>query len=165
MYSRFHERRHVLFLRGGGIEFQRYDVLDRREHVRGTPRLQAWPVEADVLRALRDCAALTDDGLLPLPVLVSVHLLDVGQTVIEGSPDARHDPHILQTEADVALTPVVLHAWGEPAEEQIKDLFDEMFQVWHRRESPNFYEDGSHVQYDDYGRRIPRQPPESSDDA
>ena len=154
MYSRFHERRHVLFLRGGGVEFQRYDVLDRARPEGAAPFLQAWRIETDILKALAECAALTEDGLLPLPVLISVRLLDVEGTLLKGFPDDWMNGEHPQTDSDVFLTPVVIHGWGQFAEEQVRQVFDEMWQAWHLPACANYHPDGRHHEYDEGGRII-----------
>jgi hypothetical protein len=153
MTSEFLQRRKVLFLRRGGIEFQRYDVVER--DALSAPRLKAWEVEKDILRALDECAALTEDGLLPLPVLVSVRLLDVESTVLKRhARDWEYGQH-LQTDPHVFLTPVILTNWGDAAQAQVRVVFDEMWQAWHFPECGSYYPDGRHHQYDDRGFVVP----------
>jgi hypothetical protein len=153
MTSEFPHRRKVLFLRRGGIEFQRYDVLER--DALSAPRLKAWEVERDILRALDECAALTADGLLPLPVLVSVRLLDVGGSVLKRHlRDWEYGQH-LQSDRHVFLTPVILTRWGDGAHAQVRAVFDEMWQAWHFAECGSYYPDGCHHRYDEGGFVVP----------
>lgn len=79
------------------MEFQRFDVLNCPGGPRTTPQFEAWRVELDVLRALEECAALTEDGLLPLPVMVGVSVLDVaGARLQKGPGDWMHSDHVQQ---------------------------------------------------------------------
>jgi hypothetical protein len=162
MYSRIHETQHVLFLRGGGLEFQRYDVLSRPQKSDSPPSLQAWRVELDVLAALEHCQELTNDGLLPLPVLVSLRILDVADTLMRRNP-GRHELATgeFQTEPDVLLTPYVISNWGEAVQEQARHVFDEMWQAWHLPACRNYYPDGRHFRYAQNGDVIPWQGPGS----
>lgn len=154
MHSRFRDRRHVFFMRGGGIEFQRYDVLVPPDGRGGKPMLSAWHLEADILKALAQCEALTADGLLPLPVMVSVRLLDVPGTLLLRHPGDYMGSEHPQEYPDVFLTPVVLHSWGQNASEQMRQVFDEMWQAWHVAASMNYHDDGSHHEYDEQGRFV-----------
>lgn len=154
MYSRFRDRHYVLFMRNGGLEFQKYDVLERPGE--GQPHLlNAWRIELDILNALAECAALSEDGLLPLPVMVSVRLLDVGGSLLKTfQNDPWYGQH-QQTDPDVYLTPVVINAWGPPAAEQTRQVFDEMWQAWHFPACQSYYPDGTHHRYDDRGNTVP----------
>jgi hypothetical protein len=148
MYSRFENEKHVLFLRGGGIEFQRYDVLSRHKTEIQPPILNAWQVELDVLRALGQCQTLTNDGLLPLPVLISLRLLAVSDSGIQRRP-SRGDPPLtthLQSDSDVIVSPFVLGSWEE-VRELARHVFDEMWQAWHQPQCTNYYSDGRHHRY------------------
>ncbi len=165
MASQFPNRRKVLFLRKGGLEFQRYEVLNREgQQTQGTtPQLKVWEVELDILRALKECAALTDDGLLPLPVLVSVRLLDVGGSRLQATPvDWLHTKEI-QSAQHVYLTPVILNSWGADAQQQIRALFDELWQAWHQPSCQNYYPDGRHHEYDPSGNILPWSDPAEED--
>jgi hypothetical protein len=156
MYIRIEGARHVLFLRAGGIEFQRYDALFRPRQEDAAARLEAWRVELDVLNALEHCKALTEDGLLPLPALISLRILDVAGTGMLMSPGRRHLPiQHLQTDLDVFLTPFVVSAWGEASDQQVRHIFDEMWQAWHFPRCRNYYPDGRHHRYNRAGDVIP----------
>lgn len=163
MSSEYEDRRKVLFLKRGGIEFQHYDILGQQNREGGRSFLKAWEVEADILQALNECASLSEDGLLPLPVLVSVRLLDVGNTQLLRAPaDFSCTPHP-QEDRHVFLTPVILTSWGDPAREAVRQVIDEMWQAWHQPESTNFYPDGRHHRYDSSGNVVRQQDPKASD--
>lgn len=155
MYSRYRDRRHVLFLRDGGLEFQQYDILARGpEGV--PPRFEAWRMEVDVLRALEDCERLTADGLLPLPMVISLRIMDVAGSVLQRSPHDGFFGEHKNLEHDVFLTPTVIHAWGPEAKRRIRRTFDQMWQAWHLPQSTCYYSDGEHHQYSERGYLIPR---------
>jgi hypothetical protein len=155
MYSRFPDRRHVLFLRQGGMEFQRYDVLTGRGEEGRAPRFEAWRVELDVLEALEAAEALTDEGLLPRPVMVSLRIFNVRNTSLQRYPNDAFGTDELQDDTDdVLLTPFIVHAWGDGARAQFRDACDEMWQAWHLPQSFAFHENGEHHRYDSEGRTI-----------
>lgn len=153
--SEFRGTAHVLFLRIGAVEFQRYDPVDVRTQPEADARLfPAYTVERSVRDALRQCAALSADGLLPTPVLVQLAVLGVKSTRLHGAPHADTDERPIEDD-EVVLTPFVINSWDElPTAERA--LFDEMWQAWGRPRSWNYDAEGQPIEYDDLGNRYSR---------
>lgn len=153
--SEFRGTAHVLFLRTGAVEFQRYDPLDVRTRPETDVRLlPAYTVERSVRDALRQCAALSADGLLPMPVLIQLAVLGVEGTRLHGAPRADTDERPIEDD-EVVLTAVIINSWDElPGAERA--LFDEMWQAWGRPRSWNYDADGRAIEYDDLGNRYSR---------
>jgi hypothetical protein len=113
--------------------------------------VHGWESAQGVLTTLDACAGLTADGLLPLPVVVSLTLTGVRGTRLQPRPSHSHlGPHELDVDV-AALTPTVLHAWDETAAQQIRAVFDEMSQAWGLPHDPN-YRDGQRIWFDDRQR-------------
>jgi len=149
--------RHVAFLRTGGIEFQHFDVVRPGENSR-SPRFNAWILEQEIIEALETCASLTAEGLLPLPVLIQATLLEVSGTVLYGHPGAEPErPRAIQDES-VTIGPYLLNAWGEPAIELSRRIFNEIWQSWGIAQSWNYERDGSRRWYGETGDRLRNRP-------
>jgi hypothetical protein len=153
--SEFRGTAHVLFLRSGAVEFQRYDPVNVRSRSEGQVTLfPAYAVERSVRDALRRCAALSADGLLPMPVLVQLAVLGVEGTRMHGAPHADTDERALEDD-EVVLTAFVMNSWDElPGAERA--LFDEMWQAWGFPRSWNYDTDGEPIEYDELGNRTSR---------
>lgn len=144
--------RHVSFLRDGSIEFQAYHLLDRRfESQGGFLRFPAYRVESAVREALRHCAALTADGLLPLPVLVQLSILGVQGSALQAAPRNYRDSSGTLPHADLLLQPLILSSWDVSADVQVRQMFNEMWQAWGLSQCRNYRVDGQPIEYDPNG--------------
>ena len=156
----FEGTRHVFFLRPGALEFQMYDPVQRpgQDFPKGSPaQFDVYNVERAVLSALRECRALTDDALLRLPVVVSLHALDVEGSVLRGRPGAWYGSGLTQRalpHPDVPLQPLLITDWDTEGDRQVWRMLDELWQAWGVARSWNFEADGTHVRYTDSGERI-----------
>ena len=147
--------RHVSFLRDGSIEFQAYHLLDRRfESQGGLIRFPAFRVEAAIRQALKDCAALTSDGLLPLPVLVQLSILAIQGSAFQASPRGYRDSMGVLPHPDLLLQPLILSSWDTSADIQVRRMFDEMWQAWGFSQCRNYHADGQPIEYDSNGSQI-----------
>ncbi len=149
--------RHVAFLRSGAIEFQTYDVLHRHEQGE-VFRFYAWILEQDIIQALESCVGLTADGLLPFPLMIQVTLLEVSGSVLHGHPTGRPDPQRPIEDERVTVGPYLLNAWGEPAIELSRKLFNEIWQSWGIAQSRNYEQDGTRRWYTQAGERVRSRP-------
>lgn len=148
------------YLRSGAVEFYRSGLVARRPSDHGTVsqpgQIKAWELEQDILHALDQCAGLTTDGLLPLPVVIAVAVGGAQGSSLIPSP-MRAWPGPGSVDVDVAsFTPAVLHAWNATAADQVRMVFDEVYQAWGISRSPN-YQDGKRVWWNEV--RVPAPKP------
>ena len=138
-------KQYTLLLRSGGLECCDVDVLHNRVYRGGGPRvLSAWEVEQNVLDALEVARDLTDAGVLPLPVALSLQLLDVGDATF--ATGTKHDRGAEgRPDGDVTIDPVVVTTWGREAERDARQMFDAVWQAWGFRQSFHYLNDGSRI--------------------
>ncbi|HEU0077717.1 MAG TPA: hypothetical protein VFQ76_08735 [Longimicrobiaceae bacterium] len=141
--------RHVSFLRDGSIEFQAYHLINRTLESPGGLILffPAFRVEGAVRKALNQCAALTEDGLLPLPVLVQLSILGAQGSELRASPESYKDSAQPLPHPDLLLQPLVLSSWDAGAHVQVRQMFDEMWQAWGISHCGNYQADGQPLEY------------------
>jgi hypothetical protein len=162
LYVAYGEYARAAYLRSGGAEFQEY-ILEAGPFYSSaggdsaTPTIPAWKVEEGVLRTLDSCAGLTSDGLLPLPVVVSLTITGVKGTRLNARPRLGSlSSHFIELD-EVSMTPVVVNGWDQTAAEQTRSVFDEMHQGWGLRRSSN-YQDGKRIWWGEGGRIHAPQP-------
>lgn len=155
MYVESPHLRHVAFLRSGALEFQEYDIVKWPASRPGTGDFHAWEVERAVISALDDCAGLTAAGLLPLPVVIGMTLASVGNSRIQSRPRDYHNVSVNDDDL-VPISPFVLYEWDKIAEDQVRSMFDEMYQAWGVSYCWNFdQKSGDWICWDDYQRIDP----------
>lgn len=144
----FLDVRHVSFLRDGSIEFQAFHLIDRTlESQGGLVRFPAYRVEGAVRQALKQCAGLTDDGLLPLPVLVQLSILGAQGSELLASPESYKDSDQPLPHPDLLLQPLILSSWDASANVQVRQIFDEMWQAWGIPQCGNYHADGQPIEH------------------
>ncbi len=135
-----------LFLRNGAIEFQEYDILFRAPPEQGGKLwFHARPLEDDVIRTITYVQSLTEAGILPLPALVSLTLLDVeGSTLNPGWPQQRmFSPQPPTESPTIAIDPLLITDWSDEPSRSMKRLFDMMWQAWGWPSSGSYDKDGT----------------------
>lgn len=164
LYVHYDDRARAGYFRSGAAEFQSYGIQERALRASTTdasaaPTLQAWQIEQQVLRTLDECAGLTTEGLLPLPLLVCVTLAGVKGSKLQPSPDRSLPSHGrgIVAEDMVSLTPILLNSWDRAAAAQVQGLFAQMFQAWGLPRSTN-YLDGRRVWWNEHGRVAAPEP-------
>lgn len=143
------------YLRSGAAEFQEYEIaaVEARpsSSMDTVKSLKAWQIEQDVLLTLDACAGLTADGLLPLPLVISLTLTGIQGSKLTTSPRAgRVAPNTMDVDV-VSLTPIVLHSWDRAAAAAVRTIFDEMYQGWGLPRSSN-YRDGVRIWWSSHDR-------------
>jgi hypothetical protein len=88
--------------------------------------------------------------------LIQVTLLEVTGSVLHGHPKAELErPPVIQDEA-VTIGPHLLNAWGAPALELSRRIFNEIWQSWGLAQSWNYDPDGTRRWYSETGDRVNR---------
>lgn len=141
--------RHVKFLRNGAVEFQRFDVM-RREARQNNHGVAAWEIEQSTIDALDECACLSRDGLLPMPVLISLTISGTNGSRLLPNPHASGNQRQIGEDV-VRVTPILVTAWGPATDSDIRSLFDEMYQAWGFARSIN-YDAGARVWWSELDR-------------
>jgi hypothetical protein len=128
---------HALVLRSGGVEFQKFRIVDEIGHRGSLSRVvQIRGLEDDILSSLHVAEELTEAGFLPLPAVVSLRLFSVGGAGLL-SPGFDLSAYRLE-EPDVFLDPVLLYGWGDESTRASRGLFDTLWQSWGRWRSEHY---------------------------
>jgi schlafen family protein len=145
--------RHAGFLRRGALEFQQYDVLLRETSGQlHAPIFIASDVEAAIAEAMADAERLSDDGLLPVPLLIQLHLLGVGSSRFQATRAFGTRSSRCLEEDEVASEGMVLSDWSEGST-VLRELCNTIWQAWGLPSSRN-YRDGAVVRFTADGRRV-----------
>jgi hypothetical protein len=145
LYLRYGERVRAGYLRSGAAEFLEHPIArsNQPEMEAGVGRpsiVRGWEICQDVLRTLDECAGLTSEGLLPLPLVVCLTLSGVRGSKFKTSPRGSGiAPEALDLDV-VPVTPLVLHAWDATAAAQARGAFDELSQAWGLPRDRNYLE-------------------------
>src|SRR5258706_396180 len=135
-----------LFLRNGAIEFQEYDILLRAAPEEGGKLwFRARLLEDDVIETITHVRSLTEAGILPLPALVSLTLLEVQGSILNpGWPRTRmFSPQPASDSSIVAIDPILITDWSDDPARSMKRLFDIMWQAWGWPSSGSYDNDGN----------------------
>lgn len=152
LYLSYDQRARAGFLRSGATEFREIPLPSIQTSLPGRRTLQGWQSAQDVLTTLDGCAALTQDGLLPLPLVVSLTLTGIRGSRLLHSPRSNGIAPD-EIDLDVAqLTPFLLHAWDRTSAMQVRGMFDELCQAWGAPRDPNYGADGHRVWWSSSGR-------------
>ena len=130
------------FLRSGAIEFQAFEVAERNQY--RIFEFNAWLTEQQILRALDDCAGLTADGLLPLPVLVGLSFSGIHHARLRAFPRAK----VISEEYgehSLTVTPILINAWDADANTRVRRMFDELYQNFGSSRCPNYDQNGERM--------------------
>jgi hypothetical protein len=156
LYVSYGEYARAAYLRSGAAEYQEYILGSEPAYwtaggsaARAT--IPAWKIEQGVLQTLDDCAGLTADGLLPLPLAVSLSLTGVEGRRLQGSPKMSSQSSEIMDVDEVSMTAILIHGWDQVAAEQVRSVFDEMYQGWGFRRSRN-YEGDKRIWWGDHDR-------------
>jgi hypothetical protein len=138
---------YALLLRQGALEYVDHDIVDpvpgEPEGSRGV--ISTWLLEVSVLEALEHARALTDLGILSLPIVMSLRLLDVvGARLGHRAPAPQSDlpPY---TDPDVIIDPLLITDWGADADRAARRLFDTIWQAWGWPESLHYDRSGARI--------------------
>lgn len=157
LHFRYSDRVRASYLRSGAAEFLEHPIArsSRNSMVESSERgatVHGWELCQDILLTLDQCAGLTAEGLLPLPLLACVTLSGVAGTRFKTSSRwSRVAPAVLDLDV-VSLTPFLLHAWDDSAAAQVRVAFDELSQAWGLRCDPN-YGDDNRIWWSEHDRR------------
>jgi hypothetical protein len=155
LHFKYGDRVRAAYLRSGAAEFQEHPVSQSNQAQtsdhRSASTVNGWQICQDVLRTLDECAGLTADGLLPLPLVVCLTLSGVSGSRLKTSPRGSGTaPEELDLDV-VPLTPVLLHAWDDVAAGQTRTAFDELSQAWGLPRDRNYVE-GRRIWWSDVDR-------------
>jgi hypothetical protein len=140
--------RYNLFLRNGAMEFQECDIL-RRGNPPRTELLffKARTVEEDILEMMKHVQGLTEAGMLQLPILVGITVIDVQGSVLDPEWTSRRMFHATAPTSHrvIALDPVLISDWGTDLSRTMKRVFDIMWQAWGWPSSGSYGDDGTRM--------------------
>jgi hypothetical protein len=153
-FREYRPQSHTGFLRDGSLEGQEFDVISRQNA--GARIIVGSDVVESTDIGLELAETLSTEGLLPTPVLVQLHLLDVqGATFVKtrhfgfGS-DVRLEDNDIQTEA------FVIADWTERLR-VLRQLMDHVWQAFGIASCDQFEIDGRRMLFDRNGYRVPRE--------
>lgn len=136
---------HNLFLRNGAIEFQQYDILETQAST-GRLVFRARSIEEEVIAAIKQVQALTEAGVIQLPVLVSLTLVGIQGSVLYAGRSHEHfsfrPPAVPFT---IAIDPILVTDWSSDPGKEMKRVFDMMWQAWGWPASASYGPDGLRV--------------------
>lgn len=156
LYNILENMRHVVFLRSGAVEFQRFDVVQPGRA--GELIFKAWDLEWDIVEALEECMRLTEDGLLPLPATVQLALISVDTSQLFPHPHADQVIGRPVSGSPLLMTPRLMTEWGETAAEVTHRMFDEIWQSWGTPRCSHYDESGNFRFFVDAKQSNRRQP-------
>jgi hypothetical protein len=154
-FQEYTGRRHTGFLRDGTLEGQEYDIATTG---RGNDEKFVFGSEilASVNGALLLAEKLSGEGMLPAPLLLQLHLLDVRGSWFQLLHNSRSSIGNGAIADDAVETDAfVLTDWSE-RNRVLKNLLDHVWQAWGIATCGLFEPDGSPMEFDDNGYRIPR---------
>jgi hypothetical protein len=157
LHFRYSDRVRAAYLRSGTAEFLEHRIARSNENPmvdwpERASMVRGWELCQDVLMTLDQCAGLTAEGLLPLPMVVCLTLSGVTGSALKTSPRGSGiAPDVLDLDV-VALTPFLLHAWDDNAAAQVHVAFDELSQTWGLQRDPN-YRNGQRIWWSEVDRR------------
>jgi hypothetical protein len=144
---------HTGFLRDGSLEFHEFDVLERRD-VSTTIRFVASFLEEAIDLALTQSQMLSEEDLLPTPLLVQLHLLSVrGARFLRANRETFASNNIINEDV-VATDALVLTEWAERAN-VLRKLLDHLWQAWGYPRCLNYDVDGVRMRFSTGGQRMP----------
>ncbi len=123
---------HLLFLRRGGVEFQKYGICYRPDRAQHLLVVAPKPFLMELSDWVKELVDLTERELVRLPILVQASLVDVENTHLpvgygEYSP-LEHK--VVRSES------WVLDGVGEPAKEQVRRMINMLWQAYGLRDAP-----------------------------
>lgn len=133
----------ALFMREGGLEFGSVSILTPNRTNDKQAGFEIFAHEDVILSCAAQAEALTRDGLLALPIAVSIHLH--GMRNVHFLDLSRHvymDVRINQRYDDVTVGPSLITAWGAESEGVFRRLFDTIWQAWGRPRSVSYEANG-----------------------
>jgi hypothetical protein len=133
--------RSVQLLRRGALEFH---ILDAAASHPAGVILDAIQLEAGVLRALEQSAAMADAGLVMLPALVSLRLLRMGGAAL-FSQRFHLERHSLGDAGDALLDPLLVNDWPTELDSTARRLFDVVWQAYGFRRCFHYDERGNRI--------------------
>ena len=140
---------YALLLREGGVEFFEAGIgRPGPDALEDTARLNVHKLETRVLRALGEAAKLTEEGLLPLPVVISLQLLEMrGIHLFTSARVWVPDDGITRPFQydEIPIAPAVITSWGAEAELAAKRLFDVIWQACGYLRSFHYDDDGVRI--------------------
>lgn len=144
LHFNYSEHARAAYLRSGAVEHQDLQIAVRDpRHAAGSPGqtplvIDGWDIEQRVLLTLDQCAGLTADGLLPLPVVIALSLVGVEGSRLTASPRLSRSSPEVADRGLIAPTTVLVHEWDAVAGEQVRSMFDELYQAWGYQRSPGY---------------------------
>jgi hypothetical protein len=123
-----------MLLRQGGLEFtqMQFASLPPGGGARG---LDLSDLEGDVLTAVEVAKELSGEGLLTIPLVLSLRLLDVRGLSIRPGPQRRLESRTAEID-DVAIEPVLVRDWEEISG-ALRSIFHVLWQAFGYSRSPS----------------------------
>lgn len=94
-----------------------------------------------LLDTLDEARALTEAGVLTLPLAVSLQVLDIADAALV--PEEGSGSSVGPDAPDAIVAPIVVAAWGLDADAAARRLCDALWQGWGIRRSRHFLPDGT----------------------